>query len=157
VIDIDRSNDIVALVLGLLAVLGALLGYLRWIRPRFKRGLGTWVQIRDSLIGREAQHDTITGREIPGSALPGIGVRMDNVERGQQQTQKALEHIATLIESQQQQDQRLDTVERRVDALEQAAIERVATKAENVAMWRGVEAIAKQTDPTTPEIQEPPS
>lgn len=151
---LDRTNDIVGLVLGLLALLGALLGYLRWVRPRIRRGLGVWVQIRDSLIGREEQHDSITGRKT-ADALPGIGVRMDNVERGQVQTQKALEHIATLIESQQQQDQRLDTVERRVDALEQAAIERVAAKAENVAMWRGVEAIAKQTDPTTPEIEDP--
>lgn len=155
--DLDRTNDIVGLALGLLALLGALLGYLRWVRPRIKRGVGTWVQIRDSIIGRDAQRDSITGREVPGSALPGIGVRMDNVERGQVQTQKALEHIATLIESQQQQDQRLDTVERRVDALEQAAIERVAGKAESVAAWRAVEAVARQADPTTPEIQEPPS
>ena len=152
---LDRTNDIVGLALGLLALLGALLGYLRWVRPRLKRAVGTWVQLRDSLIGREEQRDSITGRKILDE-LPGIGVRMDNFERGQQQTQKALEHIATLIESQQQQDQRLDTVERRVDALEQAAIERVATKAESVAMWRGVEAIAKQSDPATPEIEETP-
>ncbi|UUW87393.1 hypothetical protein [Pimelobacter simplex] len=153
---LDRTNDIIGLVLGVIAVLGALLGYLRWVRPRIRRGIGVWVQIRDSLIGREEQRDSITGRKT-ADALPGIGVRMDNVERGQQEQSRALNHIATLIESQQQQDQRLDTVERRVDALEQAAIERVAGKAESVAAFRAIEAVARQTDPTAPEIEEHPS
>jgi cell division protein FtsB len=142
---LDQTGAVLSVLLGMVALLGAAAGWLRWVRPRLSVLRAKFVQATDSLIGREEQRDSITGRVI-APALPGIGVRMENVER-------SIESIATLLKSQHTQDQRLDALEHRNDAiehrvqqLEDGTIERIAAKAESVAAWRAVEFISKQGD-----------
>ncbi|KAB2808304.1 hypothetical protein F9L07_22580 [Pimelobacter simplex] len=153
---LDRTNDIIGLVLGVLALLGALLSYLRWVHPRIKKARATGRAAIDALLGRDAIRDSITGEEIH-PALPGVGARMAHQE---QQMELLTVTVTKLVDQQvhqQKLERRVDGLEHRVKGLEDQTIERVAGKAESVAAWRAVEAVAKQADPTTPEIQEPPS
>lgn len=150
---LDRTNDIIGLVLGLLALLGALLSYLRWVHPRIKKARATARAATDALLGRDAILDTITGEEIH-PALPGVGARMAHQE---QQMELLTVTVTKLVDQQvhqQKLERRVDGLEHRVKGLEDQTIERVAGKAESVAAWRAVEAVARQTDP---EIEEPPS
>jgi hypothetical protein len=153
-LDLDRTNAIIGVVTGLLALAGLAAGYVKVARPRWLRLRSRAVGALDALVGRDAVHDSITGREI-APALPGIGTRMETVER-------AVAHIAELLDSQRSQDQEIANLradfgrlDARVSALEGGAIERVATKAESVAAFRAIEAVAKQADPTAPELEEP--
>lgn len=132
-----------SLVAGLAVIWG---GWRKWIKPWVGSVARTWVALRDSLIGREAQHDSITGREIQ-PALPGIGVRMEAVETN-------VGRLIELVAGQHRQDERLDEHEaaltehgNRLKQLEDGTIERIATKAESVAAWKAVAAVAKQEDP----------
>lgn len=145
-ISLDQTSTSVGIILGVLAIVGAVVTHFRWIRPKIRAGKDVYVAGRDSLIGRPAIVDTITGKEL-SPALPGVGVRLANVEAGQLETRDALRHIATLLESQQAQDKRLDGLESRVHALEEGAVERIVTKAESASAWRAVEAVANGTPP----------
>lgn len=152
--DLSRTNEIVGAAIGLATLLGLVFSWIRWVRPRLQRARAEAVAVRDSLVGREAIVDTITGRVI-SPALPGLGVRMEAVEHAQVETKQVLEHIATLIEGQQDQDRRIEDHEDRIKALEDQTVERVVTKVESAAAWRAVEAVAKTTPPD--EIDDPQS
>lgn len=89
---------------------------------------GDAVAIRDSILGRDAVVDSITGKEL-APALPGIGQRMDTVER-------ALVALAD-------QHAAIEDHETRIKALEEARVERVVTQVESAAMWQ---AVVKATD-----------
>lgn len=140
-----------ATAIGLLTLLGMLLGWLRWVRPRIRAVRGKFVAASDALVGRDAITDSITGREI-APALPGIGQRMETVER-------AVAGIADLLLGQHAQDARIDALEVRVDGhdsrlhqLEDQTIERVATRAESAQAWRAIAAVAQQADPSIGEV-----
>ncbi len=142
---LDRTNEIVGLCIGICTLAGLIFAWLRWVRPRIRSTRRKATAISDALIGREAITDSITGREL-APALPGIGQRMETVE-------KAVTHIADLLSSQRHQDERIESLETRVDTLEGQVIERVAAKAEAVAAWKAVAAVASQNDPA---IDAPP-
>lgn len=145
---LDRTNEIVGLSITICTLLGLIFAWLRWLRPRYRNARNKAVAISDALIGREAITDTITGREL-APALPGIGQRMETVER-------AVAHIADLLTTQHDQDQRLAALETRVDTLEAQAVERVAAKAEAVAAWQAVAAVAGQPEsPAEPPLPGP--
>lgn len=150
---LDRTNEIVALALGILALLGAFAGYLKVIRPRIRKARVTLASASDALLGREAIYDSITGAEI-APALPGVGARMAHQE---QQMELLTVTVTKLVDQQvhqQKLERRVDGLESRVKGLEDQTIERVAGKAESISAWRAVEAVAKQHDPTVPEIEE---
>lgn len=97
---------------------------------------------RDALLGRDAVVDTITGEErVP--ALPGIGVRMAHQE---QQMELLTEAVAKLAST----HTRLENHETRILKLEEAAVERVVTRAESAAAWRAMEAAALATPDEEP-------
>lgn len=148
---LDQTSTTIGIALGVLSLLAALGGYYRWARPKYRRGKQKITGVVESLVGRDAIHDNITGVEIV-PALPGIGVRMASVEQNQVETRDALRHIATLLESQQAQDHRLDNLESRVHTLEGAAAERVVAKVESIAAWDAVGKIADQRDDVDPEL-----
>lgn len=106
-----------AIALGVVGVLGALLAAWRWARPRYRAAKARTNAAIDSLVGRDAIVDTITGREL-APALPGIGQRMDVVEH-------------TLAKLADQQN-RIDDHETRLSRLEIANIERTVTRAESL-------------------------
>jgi hypothetical protein len=147
---LDQAQVTISVALGICALVGVVVAHFRWVRPRYRSGKDMFVAGRDSLIGRPAIVDTITGKEI-SPALPGVGVRLANVEAGQLETRDALRHIAAVMEGQQIQDRRIDRLESDVQSLKDAAVERVVAKAESAAAWRAVEAVANNGDTTHDE------
>ncbi len=147
---LDRSFEIAGGVLALCTLIGVVFGYLRVIRPRWRNARARVAGALDALVGRDAIVDSITDRVL-APALPGIGVRMETVER-------AVAHIAQLLDSQQSQDVEIAEIRAelllladRVRQLEEGAIERVATKAESISAFRAIEAVAKSTEPAEPD------
>lgn len=141
---IEQTGTLVTIAGGILALLLAVLGWLRWLRPRVRKAISRTGAALDTIAGREAIVDNITGREL-APALPSIGKRMESVEG-------SVAQLVEVIKSQHQQDRRLDDHDHRIKQLEDGTIERIAGKAESVATWRAVEAIAKQGTDETPQI-----
>jgi hypothetical protein len=122
--------------LTVVALLGVLVAWVRYVRPRLRNVSAQVVGVRDSILGREAIHDSITGREIV-PALPGMGVRMAGLESAQAALMEAVAKLAD-------EHIRLEDHERRIVALEVSGFERVVTRAESAQAWRAMEAIAKE-------------
>lgn len=139
-------RDRIELALAILALLGIIVGWLKVVRPRWRKGTERVTAALDTIAGRPPVVDSITGKEL-APELPSIGKRMESVEG-------SVSRLVEVIEGQHKQDQRLDDHERRLQQLEEQVIERVASKAESVAAWRAVEAVAKGADPTIPELEE---
>lgn len=97
-------------------------------RTKAKDVSGDVVAVRDSILGRPAVVDSITGKEL-APALPGIGQRMDTVERAL--VALADQHVI------------LEDHETRIKTLEDSRVERVVNQAESAAMWH---AVAKAND-----------
>jgi hypothetical protein len=135
---LDNTQAVVAITGSGIAILAALAGWLRWVRPKLKKTAGEVVAIRDSILGRDPIVDTITGREIE-PALPGIGVRMASNE-------KQLGVLANAVAQIAHSHAQLENHEDRISRLEAGAVERVVTKAESAAAWRAMEAIAHDPD-----------
>lgn len=146
-------NDHIELALGIVALLSVLVGWLKVVRPMLRSVMRQVIAARDSLLGRDAIVDSITGEErVP--ALPGIGARMSHQE---QQMELLAVTVTKLVDQQTHQmklEQRVDGLDSRVKQLEEQVIERVAAKAESIQAWRAVEAVAKQADPASPEIED---
>jgi hypothetical protein len=137
--DFISDADLLSKLLAtLLTLLTAVFAFFRWVRPRLKQAASDIQAGRDALIGRDAIHDTITGRELV-PALPGIGVRMATTE---QQMGVLTDAVAKLADS----TLRLDDHDNRLRRLEEGVVERVVTRAESTAAWRAVEAIATQPE-----------
>lgn len=127
------SGEIFSGIILAAAVLGALT--MLWKAARRTRRTAGEVtdkarRVSDSILGRPAVIDTITGKEL-APALPGIGQRMDTVERA----------VIALAD----QHLKLDDHEGRIKALEEAAVERVVTRAESAQAWQTMEAAIKAT------------
>lgn len=144
--DLDSANAWIAFGIGVGTLVGIVAGWMRWVRPRIKALRAEVRGALDALVGRDAIIDPASGRVL-AEPLPGMGRRMDDVER-------AIAHVATLIEGQHAQDRQIAELKRelaierqRIDTLEAGTIERVAAKAESVAAWRAIEKIADQSDP----------
>jgi hypothetical protein len=146
--DFISDADLLSKLLAtLLTLLTAVFAFFRWVRPKLKQAASDIQAGRDALIGRDAIHDTITGKELV-PALPGIGVRMATTE---QQMGVLTDAVAKLADS----TLRLDDHDNRLRRLEEGVVERVVTRAESTAAWRAVEAIATHPDDTpTPGLGE---
>jgi hypothetical protein len=130
-------GDWTAAIIGGSAVLGIVIGWLRWVRPRLRHLFDQIGAVRDSILGREAVTDSITGAEL-APALPGVGVRLAEQEKHLGILSEA---VATIAQS----HARLEDHEGRIVALEAAAVERVVTRAESAAAWAAMEAATKAT------------
>jgi hypothetical protein len=148
---LEQTDALVGVLGGLVVLLCTLFGWLRWIRPRARRAASRVGAALDTIAGREAIVDNITGREL-APALPSIGERMDTMERtvsllAQQQAHQVVQdnEIAEIKVA-------LGNHGDRIQQLEDGTIERIAAKAESVAAWRAVEAVAKQPADEAPEL-----
>ena len=119
----DNPGQWIIFAASVVAALGILWKVAKRARRKAKDVSGDVVAIRDSILGRDAVVDSITGKEL-APALPGIGQRMDTVER-------ALVALAD-------QHAVLEDHEERIKALEAARVERVVSQAESAAMWQAV-------------------
>jgi hypothetical protein len=141
------AQDWLTFLLAMGALLSLLVGWLRWVRPRYRRTRSEVTAIRDSILGRDAIRDSITGREIE-PALPGVGTRLANQE----------EHLGVLadaVASLAKSHAVLDDHEKRIAALEVASVERIVSRAESAAGWRAMEAAALATPDQVVEPDRP--
>lgn len=138
--------------IGALAVaVAALASFARWVLPKYRNAKSDARAIRDTLVGREAQRDSITGEEIQ-PAIPGIGSRMADQERHARGMQHQMTTLTNAVADMASNQRRIDDLEQRVTAIEQGHhLERLAGKAENIRLYGALEAIANGDDPTDPD------
>ena len=139
----NESLALLAAIAAGIAALTAIWKAIKRARAATRGAIVDGVKIRDSIIGRGAVVDTITGQQL-APPLPGIGQRMDTVERT----------VATLADQHRVLDDHEDRLKAHAEAiaeLKAASVERVVTRAESAAAWRAVEAVAMSTpdDPDT--------
>jgi septation ring formation regulator EzrA len=135
----DGAANTWAVVGSIAAVLVVIVTFLKWVRPKIRRTKSDVVAARDSILGREAVVDTITGETIR-EALPGIGVRMANNEA---QMERLTNAVATIAQSHLHMDsiaRRVTQVEDDVAALKAASAERITG---NIAQARVFGALDK--------------
>lgn len=122
--------------------LGFLAAFLKWVKPitRAKAVSSDLRAIRDTLVGRPAMRDSITGAIIPGTARPSIGQRMDDMA----ESVKKLADASTRLDA---HDARFKDHDKRLSRIEDAlSIDRRLDKIESVQLLRTIET-AVQADP----------
>jgi hypothetical protein len=138
------APDWIEACVGLTVLVGAIYGFFRWVRPRWRAARAKWVMAVDSLVGRDAIVDSITGEE-KSPALPGVGVRMAHQE---QQMELLTVTVTKLVDNQAHQlklEGRVDDLDDRVAKLEANQVERVVARAETTAAYRAIEEAIKAT------------
>jgi len=126
------------------AVLAVLAGWLKVIRPRWRKTRAKITAAIDSLVGRDEVRDSITD-EVVIPALPGMGVRMAHQE---QQTELLVVTVTKLVDQQAHQIRLEKVVEEHADRiakLEANQVERVVARAETTAAYRAIETAIKAT------------
>ena len=146
----ENLNAATGLALSLCALMALMLGWLRWLRPRYRQIKSDAISARDAIVGRDAQYDSIT-RELTEPALPGIGVRMASQEAQMTEMTKAVTQLAVTHTQLIRVNETLVNHEGRLANLEAATVERVAARNESTAAWGAVEAVANATPPPPPE------
>lgn len=141
--DLGQVNALTGVFLGIAGVLTVLVGWLKVIRPAWRHGWGKVTAAFDSINGRPAIVDSITGAEIE-PALPGIGVRMAHQEAVSVELAAAVSRLADTQEQHLALARQVRRIDDRVAKLEAAAVERVVTKVESAEAWRAVQAVAGQ-------------
>ena len=121
-------NDTVGLVLTFLSILALLAAFFKWLRPKFRRAARDIQAGRDALVGRDAVVDSITGKEL-APALPGVGQRTAALEDSVTMLTTAMTKLADT-------HVRLESHDRRIGRLEQAASERTLARTESIEMLR---------------------
>lgn len=130
-----------------------LVTFIRFIRPLWRNTKSDARAIRDTLVGREAVKDSITGEEIR-PAQPGIGSRMADQELHARRQSTQLEILTNAVADMARASERLDAMERnhadlaqRVTAFEQGHhLERMAGKVESIQLLSTIETVAKSGD-----------
>lgn len=143
-------------VLTIAALIAVAVGFWRWFCPRWKRLRADATAVRDTLVGRDAVTDTITGREI-APALPSIGERMAEAERQMSTVVTAISKQAEALSSLAESNLRLNDHElrlrdhdTRLRDIEEQRAERIVGKAETVQLLRTIETVA-QAEPPRPD------
>lgn len=125
-----------------------LASFWRWVLPKYRNAKSDARAIRDTLVGREAQRDSITGEEIQ-PAIPGIGSRVSSIEKQGQVTSDQLGILTRAVADMARSQERIDNLEQRVTAIEQGHfLERMAGKAESIQLFRTIEQVNKSADDT---------
>lgn len=118
-------------------VITLLAGWLRWWRPKFRVAHRDVRAVKDSLLGREAVNDSITGREL-SPAIPGIGQRMAVIE----------EAVAAIASNQTQMNhvvQEVDDLKGRVASLEAQELTRAMARTESIEMLRTIDTAIRSS------------
>lgn len=130
--------DYLAAGASLVLILTGLVAWFRWVRPKWRGFKKDATAARDSILGREAQHDSITGKEIL-PALPGIGQRVASLEENTAVMAAAVRSLADT-------HKRLDTHDERISRLERGASERELARTESIELLRTIDN-AIRSDP----------
>lgn len=150
---LTQLSDWVPVAAGGVAVLSALVVWLRWVRPRIRATKADFTAAKDAIVGRPAIRDSITGREIE-PALPGVGVRLAGLELAIQKL--ADSHVR--LDTQQGQlgalAERTKRNEDDIEILKAASVERVVARSESARAWAAMEAVALST-PDHIDVRDP--
>jgi hypothetical protein len=123
--------DLWTILVAVVTVLGAGAPFVfKKVVPAVRRRRETREAMHAAIIGAPAVRDKATG-EIRAPAIPGIADRMGAME-------KHMAVMAETVASLNDAHSRLDGVEERVKALEEARVERVVAQAESAQIWRAV-------------------
>ena len=125
--------DIAVVASSVVVVLGGIVGWYAKGRPKWRRFWSRLDGTFDAINGREPYVDAASGRHVP--ALSPLTTRVANVE----------EAIVRLTRF----EERMTAVEGRVENLEKAREERLATQLESAHMWKAV--AEADTDLVRPE------
>lgn len=128
-------NDYLATGASLVVILGFVAAWFRWARPKWRGVKSDVVAGRDALLGREAVHDSITGKQI-APALPGIGQRVASLEESTSFIGSALSKLADT-------HARLDDHAVRIKRLEAATDERTLARTESIELLRTIDTAFK--------------
>lgn len=146
--DLDPVLKFISLASGVVLIV---VGFWRWALPKWRNTKSDARAIRDTLVGREAVRDSITGEEIR-PAMPGIGVRVSSIEKQGQTTSDQLGILTRAVADMARSHERIDNLEHRVTAIEQGHfIERMAGKAESIQLFRTIEQVNKAVDDPDPD------
>lgn len=135
-------SERIGLILGLLTLVGILVSWVKWWRPKYLNGKREAVAIRDAILGRDAVRDTITGKELAPS-LPGIGQRMATVEQALVTLADNAHRLGVVEDTQDEHAAHIAENRARIEALEASQVERIVTRAESVAAYRAMEEAIK--------------
>ena len=124
---LDATQTLAAIAVAAVTLVVSLYAFVRWLRPRWALAMWKRRAKDDFLVGRPATVNRITGEITP--PLPSAAERMD--------------HLADLVASSLDNRERLDNHEGRIKKLEDAAVERVVTRAESAQAFRAMEAAIK--------------
>lgn len=125
-------NDYILTAVGIAALATALTGWLKWVRPKWHRAKHDVTASRDSILGRAAVVDSITGAEL-SPALQGIGQRVATLEESQAAIGDALGQLAN-------SSARLDSHDARIDRLEKSEQDRSLARTESIELLRTIES-----------------
>lgn len=128
---VDHYSTPLLTVLAILAILVPV--HVKWARPKWQSFRSDLAAGRDALVGRDAILDPVSGTQL-APALPGVGKRMETIEAA----------LIVLADNQTV----LVNHEDRIMALEQAAMERIVTRAETGAAYSAMEAAFRSTPET---------
>lgn len=124
-------NDYILTAVGIVALTTGIAGWLKWIRPKWHRAKHDITASRDSILGRAAVVDSITGAEL-SPALQGIGQRVATLEESQAAIGDALNRLAG-------SSARLDSHDSRLDRLEKSEQERALARTESIELLRTID------------------
>lgn len=131
------SGDAWTAIYSIAGTLVILAAFIRWARPKWRRMTSRWTAAGDALLGREAIHEPITGREL-APALPGIGQRMATVEDAVKTLTETVSRLDAINERLDRHEAQIGTNTENIAAIMTAAAERIVTKAEAAEMWRAI-------------------
>lgn len=128
------------------AVGAVLMGFFRVVWPKWRRFTTKVGGVADAILGRDAIFDRITHKELV-PALPGLGVR----QAKQEEQMELLTVTVTKLVDQRDYLQALTRVVDghgdRLDALEEATLERVTSHVESAHMFKAMDTAMKSTPP----------
>ncbi len=133
--------SILLLVAAAIGAIGIVWQLVRKTRAKTRALVRDGVKVRDSIIGRPAVVDTITGREL-APPLPGVGQRLDTVERA----------VAMLADQHRVLDDhevRIRSNSDRIEKLEAASVERVVNRQDSAQAWRAISSAIDATPDKT--------
>jgi len=135
------------------AVIGVLAGFAKWGWPRWRE---LWRRVSaalDSVAGRDEIVDPTSGKVL-ATALPGIGVRMADMEDWRREQVELMKSLTEAVTKLADQAPAIADLERRVANLEAASAERVIGKVEAVKALDVIQTAMNTQPPLDAEADE---
>lgn len=141
-------SDSMGAALTVIALLTVVIGWMRWMRPRYRETKQDARAIRDVIVGRPPTFDSVTRQEIQ-PALPGLGLRLAHQEVQLAEVATAVARVAETTQQLVEVNKTLGDHDGRIKKLEEAAVERIYSRADSTAAWKAIDAALNSTPTPT--------